>query len=144
MVEQADVQADLKDLPFDDGYADRIAAIHVVEHFYRWEVEQVLKEWLRVLKPGGQLIIELPCMDKVFDYIAQCYQSKTPLSPTFSWFPLWGDPKYGDAAMCHKWGYSVAMIIEVLQKAGFENVKYSKAVYHFPDRDMRITAYKPC
>lgn len=140
--EKADVQADLKNLPFADEYADRIAAIHVIEHFYRWDVESVLKEWMRVLKPGGKLILELPCMDKVLDYIVQCHQQKIPLSPTFSWFPLWGDPKYKDPAMCHKFGYTAGMMIEILKNVGFTNVKYSKATYHFPDRDMRITAHK--
>jgi predicted SAM-dependent methyltransferase len=140
----ADVQSDLKALPFEDNYADRIAAIHVIEHFYRWEAEDVLREWMRVLKPGGQLILELPCMDKVFDYIVQCYQQRVPTSPTFSWLPLWGDPKHKDPAMCHRYGYTAAMIVQILRDVGFQDVKYSKATYHFPERDMRITGFKPC
>ena len=37
---------------FCDNYADEIMAVHVVEHFWRWEVVEILREWARVLKPG--------------------------------------------------------------------------------------------
>ena len=56
-----DVNCDLRNLSvFESDYADEILSVHVVEHFWRWEVEQVLSEWVRVLKPGGKLILECP------------------------------------------------------------------------------------
>jgi SAM-dependent methyltransferase len=49
-----DVICDLHDLaPFAADSADEILSVHVVEHFWRWEVRDVLREWVRVLKPGG-------------------------------------------------------------------------------------------
>lgn len=138
----ADVKSDIRKLEFPTDHADRIAAVHVVEHFYRWEIQDILREWLRVLKPGGKLILELPCLDKVFAYITRCVRDGTPMSPTFSWFPLWGDPKYGSVEMTHKWGYTFKMLKEELVKAGFRDVKYMKPFYHFPDRDMRLEASK--
>ena len=48
----------------------------------------MLKDWLRVLKPGGELIIELPCMDKVMRYMANVAERKTMMSPTFSWWAM--------------------------------------------------------
>lgn len=137
------MKCDIKTLPLPDAHADRIAAIHVVEHFYKWELDAVLKEWLRVLKPGGQLILELPCMEKVFGYIVRMVQQGLPMSPTFSWFAFYGDPKYESVAMTHKWGYTFKMLREVLVMAGYERVSYQKARYHFPERDMRLEAYKP-
>jgi predicted SAM-dependent methyltransferase len=138
----SDVTADLKSLPFADDFADRIAAIHVIEHFYEWEAPEVLAEWMRVLKPGGELILELPCMDKVFYHIQQAMSGDLFLSPTYCIFPLWGDPKYKDVAMCHKWGYTVGMMKKLLEKVGFKDIKVTKPLYHFPDRDMRVTARK--
>ncbi|MBP2303069.1 class I SAM-dependent methyltransferase [Azospirillum picis] len=44
--------------PFTDDSANEILAVHVVEHFWRWEVVDVLREWVRVLKPGGTMILE--------------------------------------------------------------------------------------
>src|SRR5436190_17832490 len=45
MVDTADVQSDLRALPYADNYADRAAAIHVIEHFYLWDVPSILREW---------------------------------------------------------------------------------------------------
>lgn len=140
---QPDVVADITNLPFDDNYADAIAAIHVLEHFYLWDVQGILEGWKRVLKPGGKLIIELPSMEKVFRYIANALDQKLPMSATFSFHPLWGDPKYKHPAMQHKWGYFFPMLKQELVKAGFENIQLDKPRYHFPNRDMRVTALKP-
>lgn len=38
---------------FDDESVDEIYACHLLEHFGRWKVEEVLKEWNRVLVRGG-------------------------------------------------------------------------------------------
>ncbi len=58
---QPDTVCDLHDLGvFEDNYADEILSAHVIEHFWRWKAEQVLKEWLKKLKPGGKMIIECP------------------------------------------------------------------------------------
>lgn len=130
-------------LPFLDGKADRLLSVHLFEHLFFWDVPKALAEWKRVLKPGGVLVIELPCMDKVFNHIfLRMKKGKNP-SPSFSWLALWGDPKYQNPAMCHKWGYFKHDMVELLTKAGFEQVKDEEPNYHFPTRDMRFTAVKP-
>ena len=56
-----DVVCDLHRLErFEDGTADEILAVHVVEHFWRWEIRDVMREWVRVLKSGGRMVIECP------------------------------------------------------------------------------------
>ena len=56
-----DVLCDLHKLtPFENDSVDEILSVHVVEHFWRWEVVDILKEWTRVLKPGGAMILECP------------------------------------------------------------------------------------
>jgi predicted SAM-dependent methyltransferase len=137
-----DFPCDIRKLSFPDNYADAIAAIHVIEHFYQWEVLDILKEWRRVLKPGGKIILELPCMDKVFGYIAKCVSENIPLNHTFSTHALWGDPKYKAVEMCHKWGYTKGTLAELMAEAGFNEVRTEEALYHFPQRDMRLVAFK--
>lgn len=140
---EPDVKADITKLPYPDNHADAVAAVHVLEHFYYWEVQDVLAEWKRVLKPGGKLILELPSMEKVFSYIANALDRKMPMSGTFSFLPIWGDPKYRHPAMMHKWGYMFPTLRVELVRAGFESISVEKPRYHFPNRDMRVTAVKP-
>ena len=48
---------------FADNSIDRIYSSHVLEHFFyglNQELILVLKEWYRVLKPGGELMISVP------------------------------------------------------------------------------------
>jgi SAM-dependent methyltransferase len=141
--DRADLGADLLRLPLPNDHADRIAAIHVFEHFYLWETEALLAEWKRVLKPGGSLVLELPCMDKVFGYIAARLAKNEQPAPAFSWLALWGDPKHKSPAMCHRWGYFKSDMGKVLTDAGFTEIRNEEPRYHFPCRDMRMTATKP-
>lgn len=54
-------RGDGRDLPFKDGTLDFVYSSHMIEDFLNWE--PILREWTRVLKLGGRLIIMLP--DKV-------------------------------------------------------------------------------
>jgi len=47
-------------LPYLDNSADLMYACHILEHFGRREVHEVLQEWYRVLKPGGILRLAVP------------------------------------------------------------------------------------
>lgn len=50
---------DATNLSFQDCQFDRVIAAHVLEHLVR--PHEVLREWARVLKPGGTLSLVLPC-----------------------------------------------------------------------------------
>ncbi len=56
---------DAKDLSrFEDQTFDELYASHIVEHFdYNGQLQKVLKEWCRVLKPNGKLYLSAPDMD---------------------------------------------------------------------------------
>jgi phosphatidylethanolamine/phosphatidyl-N-methylethanolamine N-methyltransferase len=45
-------------LPFDDASVDRLIATHVLEHIYR--PHEALREWDRVIKPGGAISVLIP------------------------------------------------------------------------------------
>ena len=56
-----DRRGPVEDLSFlADDSAELIYASHILEHFGRYEVEHVLKEWHRVLKPRGVLRLAVP------------------------------------------------------------------------------------
>jgi SAM-dependent methyltransferase len=46
-------------LPFDDASFDRVLAIHVLEHLT--DLPRALDEVARVLNPGGQFVVVIPC-----------------------------------------------------------------------------------
>src|ERR1019366_3685681 len=52
------VRGDLNYLPFPSGYFDLIISRHVVEHLE--EPPRVFREFQRVLKPGGKVILLTP------------------------------------------------------------------------------------
>ncbi len=61
---QADVAADLnRPLPFETGTVDGIVAKHILEHLV--DTLGVLRDWHRVLRQGGRVIIAVPDERKV-------------------------------------------------------------------------------
>lgn len=63
---KVDAKFDISKIPYDDNTVDEIKAFHVIEHFDFHEGMSALKEWCRVLKPGGRLYLETP------DFMASC------------------------------------------------------------------------
>ena len=139
-----DVAADVtKRLPFDDGSAEEVHAYHVLEHIWRWQVEDTLRDWVRVLAPGGQLVLEMPCFEKVFGYIARCARQGEALEPRMSVWAMYGDPNYKSEAMTHKWLWSKAELRDVLTGLGLVDVAVEAPHTHIAARDMRMVARKP-
>lgn len=135
---QPDFEADIRDLSmFENNYADAVMAVHVIEHFYQWEVQGVLKEWQRVLRPGGLIILECPDIIKAARHLLNSRPENLTL------WPLYGDPGHKDPAMCHRWGYTPETLKQTLLDAGFINIEDEDAQYHMgPVRDMRLVGEK--
>jgi beta-1,4-mannosyl-glycoprotein beta-1,4-N-acetylglucosaminyltransferase len=58
--ENANYKMDSRILDFDNETVKEIYASHIFEHFSPYEVNNILKEWNRVLIPSGKLIMEMP------------------------------------------------------------------------------------
>ena len=133
----APVEADIRKLPYEDEAAEEIHAIHVFEHFYPKDVMAVLAEWKRVLQPGGLLVLELPCYDKVRLWIAQDGPQNLTL------WALYGDPRtHNSEHDLHKWCWSAADLKDVIDHAGFEGIQLLEPLFHVKQRDMRLEARK--
>lgn len=135
--EPPDVVSDLRSLPFPDDYADEAHAIHVLEHFYLWDVPDLLLEWKRVLKPGGKLVVEVPCMDKILVLF-----SKPPVILQETFLGLYGDFASKDPNMIHKWCYSRLHLKSALRHAGFRDVVAMEPEHHLKHRDIRVEGIK--
>lgn len=142
-----DVIADLRDLAiFEDAYADEVMAIHVIEHFWRWEVEAVLAEWIRVLKPGGLLVLECPNLLAACEALLR--DPQTAAGPgregQATMWVFYGDPAWKDPLMNHRWGYTPDSLCSLLRTAGLLDVHQEPAQFKLREpRDMRIVGRKP-
>ena len=54
------IDADIRSIPFRDGAFDGVYNLGVMEHFTEKEIEAILSEFYRILKPNGRLIIFWP------------------------------------------------------------------------------------
>ena len=142
-----DVLCDLRKLtPFEDDTIDEILSVDVVEHFWRWEVVDILKEWRRVLKPGGVMILECPNLISACQELLQNAEHATGPGPEGqrSMWVLYGDPAWKDPLMNHRWGYSPASLAQVMHEAGFLNLRQEPSQFKLREpRDMRIVGNKP-
>lgn len=112
----ADVQGDCSDLwMFKADSVEALYASNILEH---WEIARtvgVLKEWARVLKPGGLLYISVPD----FDAAVKLYQ-KVGLVPWLK-FHLWGDQKH--PLNYHYTCFTFASLADDLASAGFSDCR---------------------
>lgn len=62
---KVDVVAFADSLPFADGEWDYVITSHVAEHLY--DAIKGVKEWMRVIKPGGYVFAIIPHKERTFD-----------------------------------------------------------------------------
>jgi len=141
-----DVICDLHDLSkFKSNSVDEILAVHVVEHFWQWEVVDILKEWTRVLKPGGKMILECPNLISAAEEFLKNSDIAAMGGPEGqrSMWVFYGDPGWKDPLMIHRWGYTPRSLATVMAAAGLTELKQEPAQFKLREpRDMRITGVK--
>lgn len=98
-----------------DGCASEIRASHVLEHFAHGEVLDVLKDWVRVLKPGGLMRIAVPDLER----IAKAYLSGAD-------WPIQGYLMGGqtDARDFHKSAFDREVLSEAMRAAGLVGIHF--------------------
>jgi predicted SAM-dependent methyltransferase len=121
---------------FKDNSVDLIYACHLLEHFRRNETENVLREWYRVLKPGGILRIAVPDFEKLVEVYLKYKDLRLILGP------LVGGQDYPENT--HYRVFDFETLSEVLKKIGFKNVyKYDWRETVHKDYDDFSQAYIP-
>jgi len=122
----ADVIADISDLSrYADCSVSEIYASHCLEHFPHVRTLSVLKEWVRVLKPGGILYVAVP------DF-ARSIEIYLNIGRMNEWLVdyLWGGQEYPTAY--HMAGFDFDRLSKLLHEAGFSE---ASRVDNFPVGD---------
>ncbi|UZQ55026.1 tetratricopeptide repeat protein [Trichothermofontia sichuanensis B231] len=109
---------------------DAVYSSHNLEHVYHHEVPIALSEFYRVLKPGGFVLITLPDLQRVAEYVAQG-KLEEPLyvsaaGPIAAIDILYGysyDIARGNSYMAHRTGFTAKTLAEKLKQAGFSTVE---------------------
>ncbi|MGB3203568.1 MAG: methyltransferase domain-containing protein [Crinalium sp.] len=103
---------------FESNSVEAIYASHILEHFYYNldnEIINTLKEWHRVLQPGGHLFISVPNLKTI------CSLYLTPNLPPSDRFDLMRVLFGGQVNIydVHKVGFDVDILARFLKEVGF-------------------------
>ncbi len=121
---------------FEDNSIELVYACHVLEHFKRFEVEKVLKEWHRVLVPHGILRLAVPD----FESIVLVYEKHKDIELVMGL--LYGGQEY--EYNFHHVLFDFKYLEKLLGKVGFKNIhRYDWRNTVHKDYDDYSQAYIP-
>ncbi len=110
---------------FKDGYAQEIYAKYVLEHLPR--NINVLKEWHRVLRPGGKLIVRVPNFEIFLrEYLEGDLDYKMGMKEDEEGRVGWGITNifgHDKEGMYHVNGFNTKVLRKTLEEAGFKITK---------------------
>jgi len=106
---------DARRLPLPDRSVEEIRANDVLEHFPWREIRSVLKEWCRVLVPGGVIYVQCPNSEE----ICRLFVARDRITDweKFSYW-MFGGQEYPENT--HRAGFDMAGLKSVLNECGFE------------------------
>lgn len=108
---------------------DALYSAHNIEHVYAHEVPVVLKEFLRVLRPDGIMVITCPDLQAVCALVAEdkltdaAYQSAAgPITALDILYGHGAALAAGHHYMAHKGGFTLKTLRIALEESGFQAV----------------------
>lgn len=119
------VHGDVRALPIDDGSADIVTLLDVVEHLTPAELDTALREARRVLRPGGRLLIHTMPNRTIYDVTYRLQR----LSRPWRWRSWPANPRNANELAMHVNEMTVTSLRRALRQAGF------------PDPDVRLGAW---
>lgn len=121
-----------------DDSVDAIYSSHNIEHVFPHEVQSVLAEFRRVLKPDGFAVVTCPDMQSVAKHVAEgridepLYHS--PAGPITALDIMYGhiaSVRRGEVYMAHRTGFTVGRLQRHATAAGFGAYGLRRREEHF-------------
>lgn len=121
-----------------DESLDAVYSSHNIEHVFAHEVSRVLREFLRVLKPDGFLVVTCPDIETVAGFVAQgkltspLYQSPSgPISALDIMFGHSLSIRSGEEYMAHRTAFTQDTLSGALREVGFAMVASRRRQQYF-------------
>lgn len=123
-----DIVASMLDMsPVGEASVDAVFSSHNIEHLHPHEVEVALREFRRVIKPDGILVLACPDLQAVCELVAQdkldepAYVSPAgPIAPLDMLYGHRASMAKGNLFMAHKTGFTATTLERSLRQGGFE------------------------
>ena len=129
--------ADAMKIPLKDGVVSEIYSANTIEHFWWYEIEPLLKEWCRVMKKGGRLIVYTVDSEVVLrDFSNGGWKrqvEQNPESKGYRWIYRSGEDRNmwlnfnlhgtGAAGNAHRTSFTFEMMKSLMELAGFTAVE---------------------
>ncbi|MEM6798824.1 MAG: methyltransferase domain-containing protein [Planctomycetota bacterium] len=123
-----------------------IESYHLVEHLRHSQLKASLSEWSRVLRPGGELHVELPNFQQCIENLGAHFHNGHDLAmvgiygfpPDIEAEPFWQQ---------HKWGWTPATLGGLIGEFGFRDVAEATVRQDWREaakfgRDMHLVAIR--
>jgi predicted SAM-dependent methyltransferase len=132
---------------FPENSVEEILASHLFEHVNPYKAVDLLKSWLKILKPGGKLIMELPNIEELCkNFVNADKQGRYGVLNG-----IYGavntqdteDNSKGVITSPHLWGWYPEMMQDHLIWAGFSNIIFGPEQIPHPYKNFRVEAVKP-
>lgn len=142
-----DIVCSITDMkPVESDSVDAIWSSHNLEHLQRHEVPLALAEFIRVLKPGGFVLLTLPDLRQVARLVVEdrledhAYTSLSgPITALDMIFGHSASLAQGNPFMAHRTGFTARTLQGLLTQAGFVEI----TLCHGNSFDLWATAHKP-
>ena len=141
---RAQVKMDITKLDFEDSSVSEILASHVFEHLNPYHVSDILKEWCRVLKPGGKIVMEMPDIEKCCKRFATATKAERYgiMNVIYGSVNTTGDGGPDNITSPHLFGWWPEALYDHMVGAGFMNIKFMDEQIPHPMDNFRVEAYK--
>ena len=120
------VQKDILKLDYPSGVVDEIYMRHVIEHFFEDEIRDLLANCYRMLKDGGQLILETPDFERIVYAWQEGILDKDLLNKLLFGFAAAQNTREREMHMLHKFAFDEDLMIQFLAAAGFQEYEFEK------------------
>lgn len=142
---RAQVKMDITKLDFDDSSVTEILASHVFEHLNPYHSLDILKDWNRVLRPGGKLIMEMPNIEELCKRFvtASTGERYGILNAIYGSVNTTGEGGPDNITSPHLFGWWPQSLHDHLTNAGFVDIQFMDEQIPHPEDNLRVEARKP-